>query len=69
VSSAAPSATTRSISWGELVAALVLTGVGIAMLLGTGDIRVVATANAVGPRFFPYVVGGAAELTGRARSR
>jgi putative tricarboxylic transport membrane protein len=65
VSSAAPSATQkRQVSWGELVAALVLTAAGIAMLVDTNSIRVTATANAVGPRFFPYVVGGAATLVG-----
>jgi putative tricarboxylic transport membrane protein len=34
------------------------------MLIDTASIRVLATANAVGPRFFPYVVGGAATLVG-----
>ena len=65
MSSAAPSATQkRQVSWGELVAALVLTAAGIAMLVETNSIRVTAAANAVGPRFFPYVVGGAATLVG-----
>ena len=66
MSTAAPSTTTRGrrISWGELVAALVLTAVGIAMLVDTQNIRELATANAVGPRFVPYVVGGAATLVG-----
>jgi putative tricarboxylic transport membrane protein len=66
MSTAAPSTMSqeRRISWGELVAALVLTGVGIAMLVETRNIRVLATANAVGPRFVPYVVGGAATLVG-----
>jgi putative tricarboxylic transport membrane protein len=65
VSTAAPSTTReRRVSWGELTAALVLTAAGIAMLLDTRSIRVTAVANAVGPRFFPYVVGGAATLVG-----
>jgi len=65
VSAAAPSATgKRQVAWGELVAALVLTAAGIAMLVDTNSIRVTAAANAVGPRFFPYVVGGAATLVG-----
>lgn len=65
MSAAAPSATEeRQVAWGELVAALVLTAAGIAMLVDTNSIRVTAAANAVGPRFFPYVVGGAATLVG-----
>jgi putative tricarboxylic transport membrane protein len=61
---APPTAREKRTSWGELGAALALAGVGIAMILDTSSIRVLATANAVGPRFFPYVVGGAATLTG-----
>ena len=34
------------------------------MIIDTRSIRVLATANVVGPRFFPYVVGGAATLVG-----
>ena len=66
MSTAAPLTTTRErrVSWGELVAALLLAGLGIYMLVDTASIRVLATANAVGPRFFPYVVGGAATLVG-----
>ncbi|MET0896491.1 MAG: tripartite tricarboxylate transporter TctB family protein [Mycobacterium sp.] len=65
MSETAPPPTTEGrISWGELAAALALTGVGVAMILDTSSIRVLATANAVGPRFFPYVVGGAATLVG-----
>jgi putative tricarboxylic transport membrane protein len=47
------------------LAALVL-GVGVFLLLQTSSIRVPATANAVGPRFFPYVVGGMLVLAGLA---
>lgn len=65
MSTAAPSTTREhQVSWGELIAALVLTAAGIAMILDTRSIRVTAVANAVGPRFFPYVVGGAATLVG-----
>ncbi len=66
MSTAAPSTTApgRRVSWGELVAALLLAGLGVYMLVDTASIRVLATANAVGPRFFPYVVGGAATLVG-----
>jgi len=65
MSESAPTTTWRQqISWGELAAALVLGGVGVAMIVDTRSIRVLATANAVGPRFFPYVVGGAAAIVG-----
>ena len=65
MSTAAPPATKeRRVPWGELLAALALTAAGVAMLIDTSSIRVTATANAVGPRFFPYVVGGAATLVG-----
>jgi putative tricarboxylic transport membrane protein len=61
---APPPVRERRTSWGELAAALALAGVGAAMVIDTGSIRVLATANAVGPRFFPYVVGGAAVVIG-----
>jgi putative tricarboxylic transport membrane protein len=61
---APPTTWTQRVPWGELAAALVLTGVGVAMIIDTRSIRVLATANAVGPRFFPYVVGGAAVIVG-----
>lgn len=65
MSTAAPPTTSKRGRFsGELIVALALTGVGLAMVLDTRTIRVTATANAVGPRFFPYVVGGAAALVG-----
>jgi len=42
---------------GELVFAAFLLAVGIFVLVGTRNIRVPATSNAVGPRFFPYAIG------------
>jgi putative tricarboxylic transport membrane protein len=45
------------------LAALVL-GVGLFLLVETTSIRVPETANAVGPRFFPYLVGGVMVVTG-----
>jgi putative tricarboxylic transport membrane protein len=63
-STAPPTTRERRISWGEFVAAIVLVGVGVAMIIDTRSIRVLATANTVGPRFFPYVVGGAAAVIG-----
>ena len=61
---APPPVQERQTPWGELAAALALAVVGVAMIIDTQSIRVLATANAVGPRFFPYVVGGAATLIG-----
>ena len=63
-STAPPTTGERRSSWGELAAALALAGIGIAMIIDTRSIRALATANVVGPRFFPYVVGGAATLVG-----
>ena len=42
---------------GELVFAALLLALGVFILADTGNIRVPATANAVGPRFFPYAIG------------
>jgi putative tricarboxylic transport membrane protein len=50
----------------ELGLAALVAGVGGFLLIETAGIRVPATANAVGPRFFPYVVGGVLVLTGIA---
>ena len=52
-STAPPTTGERRVSWGELAAALALAGIGIAMIIDTRSIRVLATANVVGPRFFP----------------
>jgi putative tricarboxylic transport membrane protein len=43
-----------------------VTGVGIFLLVQTSAIRVPATANVVGPRFFPYVVGTILVVAGTA---
>lgn len=42
---------------GELAFAAFLFALGVFILADTGNIRVPATANAVGPRFFPYAIG------------
>lgn len=42
---------------GELGFAGFLLALGVFIVVDTGNIRVPATANAVGPRFFPYFVG------------
>ena len=50
----------------ELGLAALVAGVGVFLLVQTPTIRVPATSNAIGPRFFPYVVGGALVLVGAA---
>jgi len=50
----------------ELGLAALVIGLGIYLLVETGSIRVPQTANAIGPRFFPYVVGGVLVITGIA---
>lgn len=42
---------------GELAFAAFLLAVGTFVLVDTRNIRVPATSNAVGPRFFPYAIG------------
>jgi putative tricarboxylic transport membrane protein len=50
----------------ELGLAALVAGVGVFLLVQTPTIRVPATSNAVGPRFFPYLVGGVLVLVGAA---
>jgi putative tricarboxylic transport membrane protein len=50
----------------ELGLAALVAGVGVFLLVQTPAIRVPATTNAVGPRFFPYVVGGVLVVVGAA---
>jgi putative tricarboxylic transport membrane protein len=45
--------------WGEVVMTVLLLGIGIYLILGAGRITIPGSANTVGPRFFPYLVGGA----------
>lgn len=42
---------------GELAFAAFLLAIGVFIVADTGNIRVPATSNAVGPRFFPYAIG------------
>jgi putative tricarboxylic transport membrane protein len=51
---------------GELVAALGLAAVGALVLVDTTTIAVPQGSNALGPRFFPYLVGGALLVVGLA---
>jgi putative tricarboxylic transport membrane protein len=43
---------------GELVMAILLGALGVYLVLDAGNIAVPGSANTVGPRFFPYLVGG-----------
>ena len=51
---------------GELVMAVLLAGLGVYLLVDAGAIAVPGSSNTVGPRFFPYAVGGLTLLTGTA---
>jgi len=51
---------------GELVLAVLLAALGVYLLIDAGAIAVPGSSNTVGPRFFPYAVGGLTLLTGAA---
>jgi putative tricarboxylic transport membrane protein len=51
---------------GELVMAALLAALGVYLLVDAGAIAVPGSSNTVGPRFFPYAVGGLTVLTGTA---
>jgi putative tricarboxylic transport membrane protein len=51
---------------GEAVLAVLLAALGIYLLIDAGAIAVPGSTNTVGPRFFPYAVGGLTLLTGAA---
>ncbi len=44
--------------WGELVLALATTALGVYVLVAAGSITVPGSTNTLGPRAFPYLVGG-----------
>lgn len=46
-------------NWGELVMTGLLFVLGAYLIIDAGTIAVPGSANTVGPRFFPYLVGGA----------
>jgi putative tricarboxylic transport membrane protein len=52
--------------WGELALAIVLLLLGIYLIIGAGSITIPGSSNTIGPRFFPYLVGGATVLVGGA---
>ena len=49
----------RARRWGELAMTGLLLVIGIYLIIGAGRITVPGSANTVGPRFFPYLVGAA----------
>ena len=53
-------------STGELVMALLLAALGLYLVLDAANIAVPGSTNQVGPRFFPYLVGGVITATGVA---
>ena len=56
---AAEPAPERVRRWGEVVMTGLLLVIGIYLIIGAGQITIPGSANTVGPRFFPYLVGGA----------
>jgi putative tricarboxylic transport membrane protein len=48
--------------WGEMAMTALLLVIGLYLILDAGRITVPGSANTVGPRFFPYLVGGATVL-------
>lgn len=53
-------------SWGELAMCALVLAVGVGLLVGAGGIAIPGSSNTVGPRFFPYLVGGAMIAVGLA---
>ncbi len=49
----------RARRWGEVAMAGLLLVIGVYLILDAGRITVPGSANTVGPRFFPYLIGGA----------
>ena len=50
--------------FGELVLSVLLLVLGVYLLVDARSITIPGSANTVGPRFFPYLVGGATVLVG-----
>jgi putative tricarboxylic transport membrane protein len=51
---------------GELVMAVLLGALGLYLILDAASIAIPGSSNQVGPRFFPYLVGGVVLATGIA---
>ncbi len=50
--------------WGEPVMAALLFALGLYLVIDAQNIAVPGSSNTLGPRFFPYLVGGATMLVG-----
>ncbi len=64
VAASAPPATERGPRRGELALSVVLAVLGAYLVLDARNIAIPGSSNTVGPRFFPYLVGGATILVG-----
>lgn len=56
----------RTRNYGELALSVLLLLLGVYLVVGGSQIAVPGSSNTVGPRFFPYLVGGATILVGGA---
>lgn len=54
----------RTRNTGELALSALLALLGVYLLVGAGSITIPGSSNTVGPRFFPYLVGGATVVVG-----
>ncbi|HJX42989.1 MAG TPA: tripartite tricarboxylate transporter TctB family protein, partial [Geodermatophilus sp.] len=61
-----PAAPPRGISRGELAMVVLLGALGLYLLLDAANIAVPGSSNTIGPRFFPYLVGGVVLATALA---
>ena len=61
---ATPAAQRSGAFTGELVGAVLLAALGVYLLVDAGAIAIPGSSNTVGPRFFPYAVGGLSVATG-----
>ncbi len=52
--------------YGELALSVLLMLLGVYLIVGATGIVIPGSANTVGPRFFPYLVGGATVVVGAA---
>lgn len=59
-----PAAPERGRNWGELALSAVLVVLGLYLIIDGSSITIPGSSNTVGPRFFPYLVGGATLAVG-----